>query len=193
MPGPSGYNRAQTQIEPMDPNDRVRQKTQSRAGDYPYDKPVMYGQGLRVDPNTQAANPAFSTARPPVPRNKRPEDVPVQNAWNLAREALDTYEPGPNAPDAGRLGYGSHGRMGDGLDPLSMELDDLKQDFRNSFVQTLPVALSLPSRDLFSLLMDLDPEYTADLFAPEDDSEMQDTYTDWADKVYAPGAEEDPE
>lgn len=30
--------------EPLDPNTRVAQKTQSRSDDYPYDKPTSYGQ-----------------------------------------------------------------------------------------------------------------------------------------------------
>jgi hypothetical protein len=39
----SGYSSAFTRPDPMDPNDRALQKTQSRAGTFPYDRDVSYG------------------------------------------------------------------------------------------------------------------------------------------------------
>ena len=48
MPG-SGYSAAFTHPDPLDPNDELRQKTQARADNYPYDMPVSYGQSISTD------------------------------------------------------------------------------------------------------------------------------------------------
>jgi hypothetical protein len=69
-------------------------------------------------------------------------------------------------------------------------MDALRSDFRNSFVQARPIAQKMGRRDLFTLLLQLDPEYGAELFAPEDD-EMQSVFDTWGQHVYAPGADED--
>lgn len=193
---PSGYTTAFTRPDPLDPNDRKRQQTQARASDYPYDMPVSYGRPVGTD-SDGAAYQMSPGSDPPVPRSRKPSDWRPKDPWNLANEmaegTLDPYEPGPQAPDAPRLGYGNHGRMGDGIDPQELDMDALRSDFRDSFVASLPVVQGMGRQGLFALLMDLDPEYSAELFAPDDDSEMLDTYCDWGRHVYAPDAENDPE
>lgn len=185
-----------THPDSMDPNDRLRQRTQARAGEYPYDMPTSYGQPIGTD-SGGAAYQKPPTTEPPVPRSRKASDWKPKDPWNLAKEmaegTLDPYEPGPQADDALRLGYGNHGRMGDGVDPQELDMDALRNDFRDSFITSLPVVQGMGSKGLFALLMDLDPEYSAELFAPDDDGEMLDVYNHWGRHVYAPGAEEDPE
>ncbi len=188
--GGSGLSAAFTHPDPIDPNDELRQRTQARSDNYPYDMPVSYGHGLSVDDGGAAYQDGFEN-EPPVPRRKRPEDDVPKDVWEMLESALDVYEPGPQADDAARLGYGNHGRMGDGLNPAELDMDALRNDFRTSFLDTLPRAQSLGRKGLFALLVDLDPEYSAELFAPDDDSEMADTYSAWGRHVYAPGAEFD--
>ena len=284
MAGGSGYTAAFTHPDPIDPNDRKRQQTQARAGDYPYDMPVMYGAPVGTD-NGGAAYQRPGSDAPPVPRNKKASSVQPMSVWNQLEAAVadddeeqyggevlgnsrssfvhyinsrfpralnsapfrlgddlkwtaddgelyvqvpsqkksifkragtedyvwdghewfildeglsspetNNYEPGPQAPDSAPLGYGNHGCMGeDGMDPLDLDMDALRQEFRDSFIETLPHAQNLGRKGLFALLVQLDPEYSAELFAPDDDSEMMDMYADWGQRVYAPGAEEDPE
>ncbi len=189
----SGYNvTGFNDLDPMDPNDRVRQKTQSRPDEFPYDRPVTYGRprGIGTDGSEYVREPSSS---PPVPQHRRPEDEVPKSVWEELEESLSlgTYEPGPNAPDALALGYGNRGRMGDGVDPYELELDVLRQQFKDSFVDTLPQAQDLGRSGLFHLLVQLDPDYSAELFGPDDDDEAFDIYTDWGQHVYAPGAEED--
>jgi len=196
---PSGYTTAFTHPDPLDPNDGVRQRTQARAGDYPYDMPTSYGKELGQD-SSGASYQMGGYNGPLVPMNKDADDETPKDPWNLAQESIeemlsggdeDTYEPGPQANDAARLGYGNHGRLGDGVDPFQLDLDALRNDFRQSFTDTLPQAQKLGRKGLFALLVQLDPDYSAELFAPDEDSEMMDTYTGWGRHVYAPGAEFD--
>lgn len=42
--GSGRYTAAFTHPDPLDPNDRVRQKTHSRSKEFPYDRPVRYGE-----------------------------------------------------------------------------------------------------------------------------------------------------
>ena len=114
----------------------------------------------------------------------------ANSIWEAIESVLD--EP-DHDPDALNLGQGAMGSMGPGIDAIELDIDALRQDFRNSFMDTLPKAQSLGKKGLFSLLVDLDPEYSAELFAPDDDAEMDSIYQDWGQHVYAPGAEEDPE
>lgn len=143
------------QPDPADPNDYVRQKTQSREPSYPYDRPISYG---REKPGIRA-----------------------RSVWeNISQN----YGPGPEADDAVMLGYGNHGRMGeDGLDALELELDSLKRDFLSSYEAARPTTDSMDSPALFSLLNQLDPEFAAETFAPEDENEMRDVYGLWASRV----------
>lgn len=190
---PSGYTAAFTHPDLIDPNDLQRQRTQSRADDYPYDSPTSYGGPIGTDMDG-AAYQRSPDQDPPRPRNKRPEDIVPQNVWQQIESLLDPYQAGPQAPDAAQLGYGNHGLMGDGgMDPDELDMDALRQDFRDTFLGTLPKAQSMGSKGLFALLVQVDPEYSAELFAPDDDSEMFDTYSQWGQHCYAPGAEDDPE
>lgn len=197
---PSNWTAAFTHPDPLDPNDAQRQRTQAAPKDYPYDKPTSYGNpiGTSGDGSSYQRSPDLT---PPKPRHKRPGDVmpygQYGTAWEQLEALTDPYQNGPQADDAAALGYGNRGRMGeDGLDPGELDLDMLRRDFRDSFVSTRPKAHSLGSKGLFTLLVQLDPEWSAELFAPDDDSEMSDIYDDWGQHVYAPGAEfdeEDPE
>ncbi len=193
--GGSGYSAAFTHPDPIDPNDIQRQRTQSRAGDYPYDSPTSYGAPIGTD-SGGAAYQRSPDATPPHPQHRSVDDeMPIGQygaAWEQLESMLGTYTPGEQADDAFSLGYGSHGRMGEGgMDPVELDMDSLRQDFRTSFLDTLPDALEMGSQGLFALLVQLDPEYSAELFAPDDDEEMCGLYSDWGNRVYAPGAEDD--
>ncbi len=198
MPGPSGYTTAFTHPDPLDPNDAQRQRTQARTDDYPYDMPVMYGRPVGTDMGG-ASYQRLPDVTPPHPQNKGASKMIAKKASGQAWEQLESmllspYGPGSQAYDAPQLGYGKHGLMGDdGMDPHELDMDALRQDFRDTFLDTLPRAHKLGSKGLFSLLVQVDPEYSAELFAPDDDSEMIDTYNDWGQHVFAPGAEDDPE
>lgn len=178
---PSGYTVSATKPDPLDPNDRKRQQTQARSGDYPYDMPTSYGQPQGVD-SGGASYQLQPTTRPPTPEKQKASSWQPKDPWNLASEGLGRlapYEPGPQASNAAGLGYGSHGLMGDGVSPDELDIDALRQEFRDSFERSLPVAQEMGRSDLFALLMDLDPEYSVELFAPSDDSEMFDLYKEW--------------
>ena len=76
------------------------------------------------------------------------------------------------------------GGMGsDGMDPFEMELDDLRGQFKTAFQDAMVQTQAMDSPSLFSLLSDLDPEYSAHAFAPDADEEMQKVYFDWAGSV----------
>lgn len=197
MPGPSGYTTAFTRPDPLDPNDRQKQKTFGRAKDYPYDEPLSYGAPIGTDLQGGAYQ-RTPDVTPPVPRNKKPSDVIPYgqhgNAWEQLENALAPYEPGSQSDDAAFLGYGDRGSMGEGgSDTEELNIDALRQDFKDMFVQTLPQAQSRGSKGLFAILVQLDPEYSAELFAPEDDDLMSSIYQDWGQHCYAPGAEFDEE
>lgn len=181
MPGPSGWTTAFTRPDPLDPNDRVRQRTQSRADDYPYDKPVSYGASSHAGLDGSERQDGADRG-PPRPRNMRP-DRP-HSVWDRISDSLDVMTNGPQSELSAPLGYGSHGRMGeDGLDAFDLELDALKRDFRSSYEAALPVTDEMEPRDLFTLLTRLDPDFAAETFTPEDENEMRDVYSCWADRV----------
>lgn len=187
---PSGYTTAFTHPDPMDPNDRTRQKTQSRDGDYPYDSPTSYGGPIGTD-DQGGAYQRSPDSTPPKPQHKKASDaIPYGefgSAWEAVVRRLGTYEPGPNAPDAASLGYGSHGRLGDDFE-IDIDSPGLA-DFVTAFVEP---AEPVPSQTLFSLLGKLAPE--VDLIDPEDGGSESDIYSEpESGHVYAPGAEEDPE
>lgn len=183
--GGSGYVTAFTRPDPMDPNDRVRQQTQARAGDYPYDMPVSYGRPIGTDSGGSAYQ-MQPTQRPPTSRSTRASDWRPKDPWQLANEvaegSLDPYSPGPQAADAFRLGYGDHGRMGEDDD---VDMDDLRKAFRSM------VPVREPPRVAVGLL--------SILAAIEDDGSDDDcdggilSGDDGGMHVYAPNAEEDPE
>ena len=194
--GGSGYTTAFTHPDPLDPNDALRQRTQARSSSYPYDMPVSYGRPIGTDMGGAAYQRAPDQT-PPKPQHKGAgSKMPYGQrgrAWEQLESLLDPYSPGDQADDAPSLGYGNTGRMGeDGMEPCDLDLDALRNDFRTAFVDTLPIASKMGSKRLFGLLVQLDPEYSAELFAPESDDEMNDLYSDWGDRVYAPGAEDDP-
>ncbi len=104
-------------------------------------------------------------------------------SWNRLSEALGM---GFMDHDEPVMGVG-------GMDACELDMDALRQDFMCSFQDSMPKAQTMGSKGLFTLLMQLDPEYSAELFAPDEDEEMLDTYSDWGQRVYAPGAEHDEE
>ena len=177
------WNQSFVRPEPMDPNDRLRQKTQSRGGVYPYDKPVSYGapRGRGMGGDEREMNPSDG---PPLARqHKTPRP---QSVWDRISDSLDRIEIGPQAASATPLGYGNHGRMGeqeDGMDAMELETDSLKIDFRNSYDDACSTTDQMDSSDLFGLLTQLDPDFAAETFAPEDEEEMQSIYSTWADRM----------
>lgn len=175
--GGSGYSTAFTHPDPIDPNDVVRQKTQSRAGNYPYDSPVSYGGPIGTDLGG-AAYQKTSDVSPPNPRHKKPSDaIPYGQygtAWEQAGSMLGTYSPGEQADDALLLGYGSHGRLGE------EDFDSI--DLQGIF--DLPASIEDDDVDL-SLLTLLSND--SDCGCQDDDN-----YDDeWDERIYAPGAEYD--
>lgn len=182
--GPSGYSTAFTHPDPMDPNDRLRQKTQSRGDVYPYDKPVMYGRsshaGMDGDERQDGADDG-----PPLARTMKRPDRPL-SVWDRLSDISDSvvrsvvgsgYES--EVPQ-----YGSHGRMGeDGMDAIDLEMDALQRDFRDSYQNALPATDEMDSPNLFILLTKMDPDFSAETFAPEDEDEMRGIYSLWADRM----------
>ncbi|HEU5118680.1 MAG TPA: hypothetical protein VFT74_18950 [Isosphaeraceae bacterium] len=186
---PSNWTSAFTHPDPLDPNDAQRQRTQARPKDYPYDRLVSYGSpvGTAMDGDAYQRPP---DSTPPKPRKRKAADaIPYGefgSAWEAADRRLRTYEPGPSAPDAALYGYGSHGRLGDGLEDMPTF-----EDLVVAFVEPDPLSLATAP----SLLSLLDPG--VDLIDPEDGCGPADIYQEpEPDHVYAPGAEfdeEDPE
>lgn len=105
--------------------------------------------------------------------SKRPKTV-----WEQITEMVDEADE-LTAP----LGTGNHGFMGDGLDPLELEMDALKDEFRCSYEDATPATDEMDSPSLYKLLQQLDPDFSADTFAPEDEDEMRDIYGLWADRM----------
>lgn len=110
----------------------------------------------------------------------------MRHTYKPFSPAAETYEPGPQASDAAFFGYGDRGRLGDGVDPHELDMDAARSDFRDSFLDTLPQTQSMDAKDLFTLLAQLDPDFAAELFAPDDDSEMSDIYVDWGQRNAGP-------
>lgn len=185
--GPSGYTTAFTHPDPMDPNDRVRQKTQSRAPSYPYDRPVMYGRSTHASFDGDERQDGADDG-PPLARQSKP-DRPM-SVWDRMSDITDGLERsaiGSGYESEVDLGLGNHGRMGEnGMDPFEMELDSLRQDFRNSYQNAEPVTSKMDSPTLFVLLTKLDPDFSAETFAPEDEDEMRGIYSHWADRMSGP-------
>lgn len=190
--GSSGYSAAFTHPDPLDPNDRVRQKTQARPGDFPYDGPTLYGGPIGTDMGGAAYQRAPDHT-PPRPRHKRASDeMPYGEygvAWEQLESLLDPYSPGDQADDALSLGYGSHGRMGeeegelDGWTPH----DEVDLDALQTLLRSL-VPLDRPTRPESGLVVMLMPSE----IVPADDPECDDLYSSEGPHVYAPGAEDDP-
>lgn len=185
--GGSGYSAAFTHPDPLDPNDRARQKTQSRSDSYPYDRPVSYGQPIGTDLGGAAYQRAPDQT-PPKPRNKRASDVMPYGeygvAWEQLESLLDPYSPGDQADDALALGYGTHGRVGE--DDGDIDLVGL----RDLLMSLAPAPRkSLDPRARGGLLSILIPQAE---IVPPDDAACDDLNTDWGEHVYAPGAEDDP-
>ncbi len=182
--GGSGYSAAFTHPDPLDPNDRVRQKTQARADSYPYDSPVSYGAPVGTDMGGAAYQRAPDQS-PPVPRSKKASDqMPYGEygvAWEQLESMLDPYSPGDQADDAISLGYGQHGRMGED----EVDIDALRSLFQR--MSPAPSGIRPKPRGLMAVLM---PPPT-ELVDP-DDRCGDDLYSDWGHRIYAPGAEDDP-
>lgn len=139
--------------EPIDPSDLGRTKTQSRGDVYPYDKPISYGKKSGT-------------------------------AWDRISDSLDRADCGPQASQMAPVGLGNRETMGeDGVDAIELEMDALKLDFRNSYDAAQPTTDEMGSPDLFALLTQLDPEFSAETFAPEDEDEMRSIYGLWADRM----------
>lgn len=189
MEDPSGWTTAFTHPDPMDPNDRVRQKTQSRDGGYPYDMPVMYGRSSHASMDGDERQDGADNG-PPLGQEDDPEDVRPLSVWDrmsdsVVREgSLDPVEIGPMGANAAELGYGNHGRMGeDGMDAMELEMDSLKRDFRDSYESARGETDRMDSPKLFVLLTRLDPDFSAETFAPEDEDEMRSIYDIWARRM----------
>lgn len=187
MPGPSGWTTAFTRPDPLDPNDRVRQKTQSRADDYPYDRPTSYGASSHAGMDGSERQDGASSGPPLARQHRVPRPMSV---WDRISDSLDRLEGlpamgnGPEGPLSAPLGYGNHGRMGEGgIDAIELEMDALRQEFRASYEAAMPVTDEMDSPGLFKLLMQLDPDFASETFAPEEQDEMRDIYAGWAERV----------
>jgi hypothetical protein len=167
----------------MDQNDRVRQKTQSRAGSFPYDSPTSYGGPIGTDLGG-AAYQRVPDHTPPKPRNRKASDVMPYGeygvAWEQLESLLDPYSSGDQADDAFGLGYGEHGRMGEDDEVDIAGLHDLLRSIAPLDRPERPAETGL-------VVMLMPPE-----ILPADDGDGDDLYSDWGEHVYAPGAEDDP-
>jgi hypothetical protein len=101
------------------------------------------------------------------------------STWQRISETIDEIEAGPSVP----LGTGNHGFMGDGIDPLELEMNALQDEFRCSYEDAAPATDEMDSPSLYKLLQQLDPDFSADTFAPEDEDEMRGIYGLWADRM----------
>jgi hypothetical protein len=183
--GGSGYSAAFTHPDGMDPNDRVRQKTQARQGDFPYDGPTLYGGPVGTDMGG-AAYQRVPDHTPPKPQHKKASDgMPYGEygvAWEQLESLLDPYSPGDQADDALSLGYGSHGRMGE-EDGEETDIDALQGLLRS--LAPIDRSVAGPKSGLVAML--IPPE-----IVPLGDGDGDDLFSDWGERVYAPGAEDDP-
>jgi hypothetical protein len=185
--GPSGYTTAFTHPDPMEPNDRVRQKTQSRAPQFPYDRPVTYGKSSHASFDGDERQDGADDG-PPLARQYRP-GRPLSVWDRLSDSVVRTASMGPigsGYESEVQLGTGNHGRMGEedeGMDAVDLEIDALQRDFRSSYEEALETTDGMDSPSLFTLLTRLDPEFSAETFAPEDEDEMRDIYTLWASRM----------
>ena len=101
--------------------------------------------------------------------------------------SLSPVEVGPTGKGAASFGYGRYGMrevhedltLG-GRDPFELEMDALQSDFRDSYRDTRHIVARMRGPELVRLLMDLDPDYAAERFAPEADDDVADTYDCWA-------------
>ena len=186
--GPSGYTSTFTRPEPMDPNDRLRQKTQSRGDVYPYDKPTSYGASTHASFDGDERQDGADKG-PPLGRQYRP-GRPL-SVWDRLSDSIVRIGSMGSAIGSGyesevQLGLGNHGRMGEedeGMDAIDLEIDALQQDFRASYEEALETTYEMDSSSLFTLLTRLDPEFSAETFAPEDEDEMRGIYSLWADRM----------
>ena len=188
MPGPSNWTTAFTHPDPMDPNDRVRQKTQSRDVMWPYDRDNSYGAsshaGMDGSERQDGADDGPPLAR--VHRAPRPMSVwdRMSDAIDRDMEGMPYLSNGPETELSAPLGYGNHGRMGeDGLDALELEMDAVRRDFVDSYNRAKPATDGMDSRSLFKLLGELDPDFAAETFAPDEQDEMRDIYACWASRA----------
>jgi hypothetical protein len=191
--GAAGYTTAFTHPDPLDPNDKVRQKTQTRSAEYPYDMPVMYGRPSHASFDGDERQDG-SGDDPPLGRQSEP-DRPL-SVWDRMSDLADSLTResaiGSGYESEVDLGLGSHGRMGeDGMDAFDLEMDALRRDFRSSYDAARPVTDRMDSPKLFVLLTRMDPDFAADTFAPEDEEEMRGIYSLWADRMSGLEGQED--
>jgi hypothetical protein len=126
-------------------------------------------------------------ARDPV----YPYDRPITYGTQRYRTADGPIEsPQPNTAWEELEESLASGDMGtDGLAPDELELDVLRNQFRRMFDDSLADVQGFDSPSLFVLLADLDPDFAAQTFAPEDDSEMASIYNAWGAHVVGPEEE----
>lgn len=174
MPGPSGYSTAFSHPDPMDPNDVQRQRTQSAAPEYPYDRPTSYGKATGTD--MDGGSYQIDGGDGPPPGEEQDPDRPM-SVWDRLSDSMDLepVEIGPQGRGADELGYGSHGLRGETL-VIASDEDDLL-DLKAAFVDMLcpddePEA---PAGDLVSLLMAQELDTDADGEDPGSD----DMYDQW--------------
>lgn len=180
----AGYTTAFTHPDPMDPNDRVRQKTQSRQASYPYDMPVMYGRSSHAGMDGSERQDGADDG-PPLGREDDPADVRPMSVWDRMSDISDSVVRSVIGTGyESELGSGLHGRMGeDGMDAMDLEMDSLRRDFRDSYEAARGTTDEMDSPNLFVLLTKLDPDFSAETFAPEDEDEMRDIYSLWASRM----------
>ena len=85
--GGSGYSAAFTHPDPLDPNDSLRQRTQSRQGNFPYDSPVSYGGPIGTDMGGAAYQRAPDHT-PPKPRNRKADSDMPYGEYGVAWEQV---------------------------------------------------------------------------------------------------------
>jgi len=175
MPGPSGYTAAFTRPDftgAGGADDDVRQKTHRRAGNFPYDDVVDYGKSNSPD-SAGIVRPDAGYHGPLVPKRLKPRDIVPKSVWESLADVVGIPTE----------------TMGDGFDPIDLEIDAVKDEFKAVFTHSLPHADGMDSRSLFILLTDLDPDYVAQKFAPGEDDEMRAIYHSWGEDICDPDEE----
>lgn len=87
---PGSYTTAFTHPDGLDPNDAQRQRTQARAGSYPYDMPVSYGKATAAGDDGSKYQVGGGNGPPPGEEEDRP-DRPL-SVWDRMSDLTDAWD-----------------------------------------------------------------------------------------------------
>lgn len=128
--------------------------------------PYMLGKASNTPGSSTGTIPGTSGGWANAPFGHKVDDDDIERAGRKHESAWDGLADG--------MGAG-------GMDLWELEMDSAKQDFRSLFDETIDDEPT--SEDLMTIMIDVDPEYVASNFSPEDDDEMMSHYLRWGDVV----------